>query len=168
MKKNLVLLGMMGVGKSALGKIVAKRQGYKFIDTDLRIEKKFSMTIRDIFEKKGEEFFRLSEEKEVLNSLKESKCIIALGGGAFMNKNVRNAILKDSLSIWLDVDLKILNKRIKRNIKRPLLDKNNNEKKISKIYTERKNTYKMANYRIDCNNLTQEDVVNKIIACHEK
>ena len=72
MKKNLVLLGMMAVGKSTLGKIVAKRQGYKFIDTDLRIEKKFSMTIREIFEKKGEEFFRLSEEKEVLNSLKES------------------------------------------------------------------------------------------------
>ena len=71
MKKNLVLLGMMGVGKTTLGKIVAKKQSLKFIDTDLNIEKKCSMKIAEIFEKKGEEFFRLWEEKEVLESLKK-------------------------------------------------------------------------------------------------
>ena len=70
MKKNLVLLGMMAVGKSTLGKIVAKRQNLKFIDTDLNIERKNSMTISEIFKKKGEDFFRLEEEIEVLKTLK--------------------------------------------------------------------------------------------------
>ena len=97
MKKNLVLLGMMGVGKTTLGKIVAKRLGLKFIDTDLIVEKKNSMKIDEIFEKKGEKFFRIEEEKETLKSLKKNKCVIALGGGAFVNKIVRDNILKKTL-----------------------------------------------------------------------
>ena len=87
---------MMGVGKSTVGKIVAKSQDLKFIDTDLNIEKKCSMKITEIFEKKGEDFFRLQEENEVLESLKKNNCIIALGGGAFMNKIVRNINLENS------------------------------------------------------------------------
>ena len=77
MKKNLVLLGMMGVGKSTLGRIVAKKQGFKFIDTDLKIEEKCSMKISDIFKKKGEAFFRQEEEKVVLESIEEINSIIA-------------------------------------------------------------------------------------------
>ena len=106
MKKNLVLVGMMAVGKTTLGKIVAKKQNLEFVDTDLNIEKKNSMTINEIFNKKGEIFFRKEEEKEVLESLKKKNCVIALGGGAFLNDNLRKNILKDALSIWLDVDLK--------------------------------------------------------------
>ena len=123
---------MMAVGKSTLGKIVAKRQNLKFIDTDLNIERKNSMKISEIFKKKGEDFFRLEEEIEVLKTLKKSKCVIAIGGGAFMNKKVRNIILENSLSIWLDLNLKTLNKRIKWNKKRPLLDKENSSKIIKK------------------------------------
>ena len=168
MKKNLVLLGMMGVGKSTLGKIVAKKQKLEFIDTDNRIEAKFSMEIVDIFKKKGEEFFRLHEEEEVLESLKESKCVIALGGGAFMNKTVRDKILKDTVSIWLDLNLKTLNKRTNWNIKRPLLDGKNNQKKINKLYARRKNIYRLSKYKINCNNLNKESIAKKIIAFHEK
>ena len=159
---------MMGVGKSTLGKIVAKKQGLKFIDTDFNIEKKSSMKISEIFKKKGEEFFRLHEEKEVLESLKESECVIALGGGAFMNKTLRDKILKDSVSIWLDLNLKTLNKRIKWNIKRPLLDGKDSQKKINKLYARRKNTYKLSKYKINCNNLNKENIAKKIIAFHEK
>ena len=83
MKKNLVLLGMMGVGKTTLGKIVSKKINLKFIDTDSNIEKKHEMKISEIFKEKGEKFFRLEEEKEVLESLKEINSVIALGGGAF-------------------------------------------------------------------------------------
>ena len=90
MKKNLVLLGMMGVGKSTLGKIVAKKLNLKFIDTDLNIEKKCSMKIWEIFKNKGEDFFRTEEQKEVIECLKKDKTVIALGGGAFLNKNIRN------------------------------------------------------------------------------
>ena len=151
MKKNLILLGMMGVGKSTVGKIVAKSQDLKFIDTDLNVEKKCSMKITEIFEKKGEDFFRLQEENEVLESLKKNNCIIALGGGAFMNKNVRNIILENSLSIWLDLNLKTLNKRIKWNKKRPLLHGKNAQEVMKKLYVERRNIYKLAHHKINCN-----------------
>ena len=101
---------MMGVGKSTLGKIVAKRLKLKFIDTDLSIEKKISMKIAEIFKNKGESFFRDLEEREVLESLKRNNHIIALGGGAFMNKNIRDTILQNAISIWLDIDLKAINR----------------------------------------------------------
>ena len=168
MKKNLVLLGMMAVGKSTLGKIVAKKQDLIFIDTDLNIEKKYAMKISEIFKNKGEKFFRILEEREVLESLKKSKCVIALGGGAFMKKTVRDRILKDSVSIWLDVNLKTLNKRVKWNEKRPLINEENSQIKINQLYAERKNIYKMANYRINCNNLSKKDIANKIIVFYEK
>ena len=159
---------MMGVGKSTLGKIVAKKQGLKFIDTDLNIEKKFSMSISDIFKKKGEDFFRQEEEIEVSEMLKKSNCVIALGGGAFLIKNVRDQILKQSISIWIDVNLKILHQRTKWSKKRPLLDTENKQKKINKLYFERKNIYKLANYRINCDDLNKENIAKKIIIFYEK
>ena len=168
MKKNLVLLGMMAVGKTTLGKIVAKKQELKFIDIDASIEKKNSMTIKEIFKKKGEKFFRMEEEKEVLKSLEKNNCVIALGGGAFMNKTVRENILKNAISIWLNVDIKTLNQRIKWNRKRPLLKEENNQKKITELYAERKNIYKLANHQIACDKLSKENIAEKIIALYEK
>ena len=168
MKKNLVLLGMMGVGKTTLGKIVSKMTGLKFIDTDASIERSCSMKISDIFKRKGEKFFRSEERKEVLKSLKESNSVIALGGGAFVDKSIRDVVLKKSISIWLDVNLKILNKRTKWNNKRPLLNKENNQKNINKLYEDRKNIYKLANHRIDCNDLTKNKIAKKIVTFYEK
>jgi len=167
-RKNLVLLGMMGIGKSTLGKIVAKKQDLEFIDTDNRIEKKCSMKIAEIFKKKGEKFFRQEEEKEVSKSLKKSNCVIALGGGAFMNRTIRNNILKNAVSIWLDGDLKIINKRTKLNKKRPLLNKKNNQKTINELYAVRENIYRLANHKINCNNLNKENIAKKIIFFYEK
>ena len=112
---------MMAVGKTTLGKIVAKKQGLEFIDIDANIEVKCSMKISEIFKKKGEKFFRINEENEVLKSLKKNNAVISLGGGAFINKILRENILKNAISIWLDVDIKTLVKRIAKNKKRPLL-----------------------------------------------
>jgi len=167
-KKNLVLLGMMAVGKTTLGKIVAKKQELKFIDIDASIEKKNSMTIKEIFKKKGEKFFRMEEENEILKSLEKNNCVIALGGGAFMNKTVRENILKNAISIWLRVDIKILNQRIKWNRKRPLLKEENNQKKITELYAERKDIYKLANHQIACDKLSKKNIAEKIIALYEK
>ena len=168
-KKNLVLLGMMGVGKTTIGKIVAKKQDMEFVDTDRNIEKKYSMTISEIFDEKGEQFFRAEEEKEVIESIKKNNSVISLGGGAFLNKTTRNAILKNAISVWLDLDLKTLNERVKRNKKRPLLNnKENSQKKINQLYSERKNIYKLANYKINCSNLEKEDIAKKIIDFYEK
>ena len=168
MKKNLVLLGMMGVGKTTLGKIVAKKQNLRFIDTDSCIEEKFSMKISEIFQNKGESFFRSEEEKEVLKSLKNTNCVIALGGGAFMNKRIRSSILKNAISIWLDLNLKYLSERTGWNKKRPLLNKENNQVIIKKLYAERKDIYQLADYKINCDNLSKENIVKKIIAFYEK
>ena len=158
----------MAVGKTTLGQIVAKKQKLKFIDIDTSIEKKNSMTIKEIFKKKGEKFFRMEEEKEVLKSLEKNNCVIALGGGAFMNKTLRENILKNSISIWLNVDIKTLNKRIKWNQKRPLLGENNNQKKLMELYAERKDIYKLANHKIECDKLSKGNIVEKIIVLYEK
>ena len=168
MKKNLVLLGMMAVGKSTLAKIVAKKLSLQFIDTDENIENNNAMKIKDIFEKRGEKFFRAEEEKEVLRSLKKENCIIALGGGAFLNNKIRDNILENAISIWLDVDIKTLEKRVKQNKKRPLLEKNNNYKMIKKIYQERKGIYKLANHKIKCDKMNKSDLTKKIIFLYEQ
>ena len=168
MKKNLVLLGMMAVGKSTLGKIVAKKLKLQFIDTDKNVENNNTMKIKDIFEKRGEKFFRVEEEKEVLKSLKKENCIIALGGGAFLNDKIRDNILKSAISIWLDTDIKTLEKRVKWNEKRPLLKKNNSYKMIKKIYLERKRIYKLAKYKIKCDKMNKSDLIEKIILLYEQ
>ena len=168
MKKNLILLGMMAVGKTTLGKIVAKNKGLEFIDTDTIIEKKNLMTIKEIFRKKGENFFRKEEEKEVFKSLKKNNCIIALGGGAFINKAIRENILKSAISIWLDVDIETLNSRVKHNNKRPLLKKESNQTKLRELYAERKKIYEQADHKIECGKLSKENIAKKIIALYEK
>jgi len=167
-KKNLILLGMMAVGKTTLGKIVAKKQKLAFVDIDKLIEKKNLMTISEIFKKKGEKFFRMEEEKEVLKFSNKNNHVIALGGGAFMNKTIRNYVLKKCISIWLDAPIDVLNNRIKKNIKRPLLGKKNNQLMLEKIYKERKNVYKLANHKIDCDVFNRENIVKKIIEIYEK
>lgn len=168
MDKNLILLGMMGVGKTTLGKIVAKKQNLRFIDIDESIEKKNLMTIPEIFQKKGEPFFRAEEEKEVLKSLEKKNCIIALGGGAFMNKTIRENILKNTISIWLDIKTEKLNKRVKWGKKRPLLKNENIKRKLKKLYSERKKIYKLANYKIACDKLSKNKIAEKIIELYAK
>jgi len=167
-KKNLVLLGMMAVGKTTLGKIVAKKQELEFIDIDESIEKKNSMTIKEIFKKKGEKFFRMEEKREVLKLLKKNSCVIALGGGAFIDKTLRDDILKNGISVWLDVNIKTLNERVKWNKNRPLLTKGNNEKKINDLYSQRRKIYKLANHKITCDKLDKKSIVKKITELYEK
>ena len=118
--------------------------------------------------KKGEKSFRLDEEKEVLKSLEKNSCVIALGGGAFINKNIRLNVLQKSISIWLDVNIKTLNKRVKWTKKRPLLNKVDINKKMKDLYSKRKNIYKLANYKITCDNLDKHRIAKKIIEIYEK
>ena len=158
----------MAVGKTTIGKIVAKKQNLTFLDTDKLIESKNLMTISEIFKKKGEKFFRTEEEKEILKILNKNNNVIALGGGAFMNKTIRNHVLKKCISIWLYAPTEILNSRIKKNFKRPLLGKKDNQLTLEKIYKERKNIYKLADYKINCGVLNKENIANKIIEIYEK
>tara|TARA_Y100000588_G_C14162384_1_gene885385 strand:+ start:190 stop:699 length:510 start_codon:yes stop_codon:yes gene_type:complete len=167
-RKNLVLLGMMAVGKTTAAKIVAKKLNLEFIDIDKNIENRNMMEIKRIFEKKGENFFREEEEKEVLRSLKKDSCVIALGGGAFLNETIRKNILKNCISVWLDVNIKTLVKRVRWNQKRPLLKKGSNYKVLKEIYNTRKEIYKTANHRVACNKLNKVNLAEKIISIYEK
>ena len=112
-KENLVFLGMMGSGKSSIGLLVAKKLKLNFIDIDNEIEKKFGTTISKIFEDKGEDFFRKVEEKLTLKNLKLNDSVISLGGGAFLNENIRKEVLKRHISFWLNWNKNILLGRIK-------------------------------------------------------
>ena len=168
MKKNLILLGMMAVGKTTIGKIVAKKQKFKFIDTDLKIEEKNSMTITEIFKKRGEKFFRLEEERIVLNALEKDDHVIALGGGSFINKLIRERIQKNAISFWLDLNIKTLISRVSWNKKRPLLDKDSYKKTMLNLYNKRKNIYKQAHHKIICDKMSKGAIVKKIIKLYEK
>ena len=151
MKKNLVLIGMMGSGKSTIGKEISKKSSLKFKDTDQLIESHEKMKIREIFDQKGEDFFRSLEEKIVLKNLKISGQVVALGGGSFINKNIRSEVLKNSVSFWLNWKNDVILKRIKSSKKRPKLDFLN-DKDILKLINLRAKIYFKADCKINCYN----------------
>ena len=167
MKKNLVLTGMMGAGKSTIGKRLSKKLKVKFIDLDKLIEKREGNSIKEIFEIKGEEYFRKIEKKTALQELKRSNTVIALGGGAFMNKDIRREVDGSAISFWLDLNLRQLLKRLKDSKKRPLLNKKNLPQTLNKIYLERKKFYNQANYRIKCNSISANEIILKILKLYE-
>ena len=167
MKKNLVLTGMMGVGKSTIGQDLATELNIQFKDVDKIIEKKFSLSIIDIFEKKGEGFFREVEEEETLNQIKGKNIIVALGGGAFMNERIRENLKKLCISVWLDLEPKYLFQRIKTNIRRPLLNSKSSEQDVKNLYDKRKKNYSLADYKIDCNLKTKDEIVKEILKIYE-
>ena len=163
MNKSLVLTGMMGVGKSTIGRLIAKRLKIKFIDVDKVIEKKEKKTIKRIFEDNGEKYFRKLEEKTTLKILKNNRSVIALGGGAFINKEIRQKVLTSCLSVWLKVDLDKLIKRYNKNDRRPLLDKKKLNTDVRRIYQSRKKIYSLADFKINCDNIDKIKIVQKIL-----
>ena len=167
LKKNLLLTGMMGVGKSTVGKKLGKKLKIKFVDVDQIIEKKEKMTIKEIFENKGEDYFRKIEKKISLEEIKKNNTVIALGGGAFMDSTIRKLAKNSSVSFWLDVNLKSLLNRLKNVKKRPLLDQDKLEDSINKIYSERRKIYNKSDFRVKCDSLNIDQVINKIIKLYE-
>ena len=166
MKKSLVLTGMMGAGKSTIGRLLAKRLKAKFIDIDKIIEKSEKKSIKKIFDEDGEKYFREVEERITLNIIKNKIAVIALGGGAFMNNQVRENVLNSCVSIWLKVNLKRLIERY-NNDRRPLLSKKKLDTDVKKIYQSRKKIYSLANFKIKCDNIGKTKIVQKIIKLYE-
>ena len=158
---------MMGVGKSTVGKMLAKKLKVNFFDIDKIIEKKEKNTIKEIFDSKGEDYFRKIEKKITLQELKKINAVIALGGGAFINKSIRDEVNNSSISFWLDLNLNSLLNRLKNTKKRPLLNQDNLEKTINKIYTERKKIYNKSNFKIICDSMNANEIVNKIIKLYD-
>ena len=164
--KNLVFLGMMGSGKSSIGNLVSKKLDLPFIDIDNLIVENTGMSISEIFKKKSEIYFRNLEEKITLKSLKNIKSIISLGGGGFINANIRNEILTNHFSFWLNCDESTLIKRIKGSKKRPLAFKSTDQE-IRAIIKKRSTIYSNAQFKINCNKLTKTEIVKKIIKIYE-
>ena len=164
--KNLVFLGMMGSGKSSIGYLVSKKLNLIFIDIDSLIEEEAEMSISEIFEEKGENYFRNLEEKTTLKNLKKNNKVISLGGGAFVNDKIRKEILANHLSFWLCWDDSVLLSRIKNSKKRPLVFKSTDQE-IKQMMKKRSKIYSKAKFKINCNKLTKTEIVKKIIKIYE-
>jgi shikimate kinase len=168
LNKNLILTGMMGVGKSTIGLKLAKKLEFTFIDIDKIIETREGCSINQVFKSKGEIYFRKMETNTTLQELKKINSVISLGGGAFLNSSIRKYVKKFSKCFWLDININELIKRLERNKKRPLLHKKNINETVKQIYIERKKTYSEADYKIKCDTLKPEEIVNKILKLYEK
>ena len=165
--KNLIFLGMMGSGKSSIGNLVSKKLNLTFIDIDNLIEKEIGMTISNIFENKGEDYFRNLEEKVTIKTLKNTNNVISLGGGGLINDKIRKKVLSNNLSFWLNWDESILIKRIKDSKKRPLAFKSTNQE-IRQLIKKRAKIYSKAHFKINCDNLTKTEIVKIIIKIYER
>jgi shikimate kinase len=165
-KKNLILVGMMGSGKSTIGALISKKLNIKFIDIDNILENDSKMKIAEIFEKKGENFFRSLEEKITLKSLESSNNVISLGGGGFINKKIRKKVLKNNFSFWLNCDTQTLLNRIKKNKKRPIAF-NLSDNEFTELIAKRTKIYSKAQFKINCHKLTKIEIVEKILKVYD-
>jgi shikimate kinase len=156
----IVLIGMMGAGKSSLGKRLANELGLPFRDADDEIEKAAGMSIADIFDKHGEAAFRDGEQRVIARLLQDGPQVLALGGGAFVNPDTRALIEQSAVSLWLDVDLDELVQRVNRNPgKRPLLVGTNVRAKLTELNALRRPIYELADLRV---NISRTDARSSI------
>ena len=166
-KKNICLIGLMGAGKSVIGKLLAEKLRIKYYDSDKLIEKRLNKSINQIFSEHGEGYFRNIEEDIVLSLLDKKNCVISLGGGSILSNLTRKAIFTNSFSIYLKVDIEILYERLKKSKKRPLINNKNIKEKIIQLTRDRNKYYKQANLII--NNLkNSEETLDTINAQLQK
>tara|TARA_B100000925_G_scaffold15762_2_gene10952 strand:+ start:1649 stop:2170 length:522 start_codon:yes stop_codon:yes gene_type:complete len=161
---HIVLVGMMASGKSSVGKVLSKSMNIPFLDIDKEIEFHEKSSIKSIFENDGEKYFRKLERKIIIENLEKKKTtVIALGGGAFLNAAVRKKVNEKSVSVWLDVNMATIIRRLKKNRNRPLIE-NKSDEDIKKIYEKRLKYYEMAKIHIDCNKKTKIECVEELIS----
>jgi len=148
LKKTVVLVGMMGAGKTAVGTSLARRLGVAFLDSDEEIVKAANMTIAEIFARDGEPFFRRKESQVIARLLKTQHCVLSTGGGAFLSDENRRMISDTGVSVWLDADLDLLWSRVKHKETRPLLRTPDPYATLKEIYQARVPLYAMADLAV--------------------
>ena len=165
LKKPIVLVGMMGVGKTTYGKKVASLLKIPFEDVDHLIENDIGHSVSWVFENAGEAEFRKMEEHKIAEVLMENRCLIlALGGGAFINENTRKLVKQKAVSIWLQTSPEVILKRVSIRKDRPLLQGEDDQlKKIKSILSSREEYYKQADIHVETDFSGQRDVAYKII-----
>ena len=161
-KKNICFIGLMGSGKSIIGKELSKYLDLRFFDSDKAIEDETKKSINSIFQEEGELYFRNLEERICLELLSYENCIISLGGGSIINSKIRESIKKNSYSIYLNVNIKNLLIRVKKSNKRPLLYQyKNNEEILTNLFKDRQKFYEKADFIVNNNN-DKYKVINEI------
>lgn len=164
MKSKIILIGMMGSGKSTIAQKLAQELGFNLFECDEIFEEKFKIKIKNYFSQFGEENFRKEEENILKDLIKKNNFVISTGGGVVLNKNNRDLIFNDEiLSIYLKSSVDAIFNRIKNNKNRPLLNVENPKKEIEKILNQREDLYKQAKLTIENENETLDEVVEKII-----
>src|SRR5271166_3666526 len=162
-RRSIVLVGMMGSGKSSIGRRVALRLGLPCVDADAEIEKAAGMSIEDIFSIRGEGEFRSGEARVISRLLEGGPQVLSTGGGAFMNPDTRTAIVSKGVSIWLKAELDVLMRRIRRRHDRPLLKTDDPAATLRKLMQERESLYALADLTVQSRDVPHDKIVDEIV-----
>ncbi|WP_299719902.1 shikimate kinase [uncultured Tateyamaria sp.] len=164
LKKTVVMVGMMGAGKTAVGRALAMRLGVPFLDSDAEIESAANMTVPEIFERDGEPFFRARETQVISRLLDEARGILSTGGGAFLAQENRDNITARGVSVWLNADLNLLWQRVRHKDTRPLLRTPDPRATLAEIYAARVPLYAQADVEVVSKpDLSIEEMVDRVI-----
>ena len=163
-RRNIVFVGLMGAGKSAIGRMVAQQLRVPFIDTDVEIERVSRMTISELFATYGEEEFRALETRVIKRLLRGGPKVISTGGGAFINDNTRRHISRGGISLWLKADLEVLWERVNKRDHRPLLKTENPRATLAALMEKRYPIYSEADITIESRDVRKEIIVTEVLA----
>ena len=164
LRKTVVMVGMMGAGKTAVGRALALRLGVPFLDSDAEIEAAANMSVPEIFNRDGEPFFRLKETQVIARLLDEQRGILSTGGGAFLSAENRQNISAKGVSIWLDADIDLLWNRVRHKDTRPLLKTPDPKATLTQLFEQRVPQYKLADIAVRSQSgLSIEDMVDRVI-----
>jgi shikimate kinase len=161
--RSIVLVGMMGSGKSSIGRRLATRLAIPFVDADSEIEAAAGMTIPEIFERHGEPYFRAGEARVIARLLDNGPQVLATGGGAFMNPDTRATIRAKGVSVWLKAEIDILIKRIKRRNDRPMLNTDDPAATLATLVAQRYPVYAEADLTVHSRDVPHDTIVDEII-----
>jgi shikimate kinase len=163
-RRSIVLVGMMGAGKSSIGRRVATRLAIPFVDADAEIELAADMTIAEIFAVHGEPYFRAGEARVIARLLERGPQVLATGGGAFMNAQTRAALQEKAVSVWLKADLDVLTRRLRRRNDRPLLKTDDPVATLTNLLQMRDPIYATADVTVLSRDVTHDVIVDEIVA----
>ena len=162
--KTVVMVGMMGAGKTAVGRALAQRLGVAFLDSDAEIEVAANRTVPEIFERNGEAFFRGKETQIIERLLIDKRCILSTGGGAFLSEQNRKNISAQGISVWLNADIELLWNRVRSKDTRPLLRTDDPKATLKKLYDQRVPIYSLADLTVgSATEYSIEDMVDQVI-----
>jgi shikimate kinase len=163
-EKPVVLVGMMGAGKTTVGRRLASRLGRQFIDSDEEIERAAQMSIPEIFEQRGEAEFRAGEMRVITRLLKEKNVVLATGGGAFVNPETRALVKAEAVSVWLKADVDVLFERVSRRTNRPLLKTADPKATLEKLVADRYPIYAEADVTVVSRDVPQDNVAGDVVS----